>query len=59
MLRFIGIAEVRVEGRNLGRLPGYLYLHRLTWLRELPIGKMIRDQAIPVITGIAITEIDR
>ena len=34
LMKFIGVAEVRLEGRNLDKLVDYLRRHCLAWLRE-------------------------
>ena len=59
LVRFIGIADVGIEAQNMTNMVGYPYLHRIAWLRVLPLGKLIRDQKIPVITKIAIREIKK
>jgi hypothetical protein len=59
LVRFIGIADVGIEAQNMTNMVGYLYLHRIAWLRVLPLGKLIRDHKIAVITKIAIREIKK
>ena len=56
LLKFIGVAEVRLEGRNLDKLIDYLRRHCLAWLREqLPTrGNLAADDGSVVITGIRV-----
>ena len=52
LLKFPGVGTVELEGLNLDRMHGYLYLQRLGWIRELPPGQKIRDDNAVVITAI-------
>ena len=49
--------EVRIEGRKLDGLANLVHFHRVSWMRELPPGKMIHEKNAPVITRITITEL--
>lgn len=51
LLRFLGVRDVELEGRNLDNLLGYLYLHRLAWLRVLPDNRTVKDDRAIVITA--------
>jgi hypothetical protein len=49
LLRFMGVGVVELEGVGVDRLHGYLYLHRLAWIREWPGGRQpARDNAVIV-----------
>jgi hypothetical protein len=56
ILRFVGVAEVRIEGRRLRTLVDYLRRHRIGWLRELPAGRDFRDGNAMVITRMEVKE---
>ncbi len=55
LLRFMGVGSAELEGTNLDRLHGYLYLHRIAWIRQLPFGRTVKDDSAVVITGIKVT----
>ena len=55
LLKFLGVGTVELDGRNLDRLHGYLYLHRLAWIRELPPGRKVPGDGDVVITAIRVT----
>jgi hypothetical protein len=46
--------DVTLVCRNVDDLHNYLGYHRIAWVRELPKGKIIKDDGSPVITRIAI-----
>jgi hypothetical protein len=54
VLRFIGVAEVRLEGRHLRRLVDPLRRQRLAWLAELSPGRDSRDDDAVAITAVTI-----
>ena len=56
VLRFVGVAEVRIEGRRLRTLVDCLRRHRIGWLRELPAGRDFRDGNAMVITRMEVKE---
>ena len=61
LLRFIGVADVRIEGRNLDELVEPLRRHCLMWLRlqlptRLPQGG---DDGAVVITGMSVKPVER
>jgi len=55
LLRFIGIGTAELEGVGVDRLHGYLYLHRVAWIREWPAGKPARDDNAVIVTRIKVT----
>jgi hypothetical protein len=55
LLRFLGVGTAELEGVGIDRLHGYLYLHRLAWIREWPGGKMAADDIAVIITRITVT----
>jgi hypothetical protein len=55
MLRFMGVGTAELEGIGVDRLHGYLYLHRVAWIREWPGGRAARDDNAVVITRITVT----
>ena len=55
LLRFMGVGTAELEGIGLDRLHGYLYLHRVAWIREWPGGRPARDDNAVVITRIKVT----
>lgn len=55
LLQFMGIGTVELEGIGLDEMHGYLYLHRLAWLREWPGGRKTRDINGVVISSIKVT----
>ena len=55
LLRFFGVGKAEIEGIDVERLHGYLYLHRLAWIREWPGGRMAADDNAVVITRITVT----
>jgi hypothetical protein len=57
VLRFVGVAEVRIEGRCLRPLIEDLRRHRIGWLRELPSGRDFRDANTMVITRMDVREV--
>jgi hypothetical protein len=57
VLRFVGVAEVRIEGRCLRPLVDDLRRHRIGWLRELPAGRDFRDANTLVITRLDVHEV--
>ena len=61
VLRFSGIVatEITLAGRKLEQLTLYLGHHRVGWVREMAKGKLGQDDGGPVITGIAIKELER
>ncbi len=54
LLRFIGVADVRLEGRHLFRLVDPLRRHRLAWLAELPGRRDFADESALAITGVSV-----
>jgi hypothetical protein len=56
VLRFVGVAEVRIEGRRLRAVVDYLRRHRIGWLRELASGRDFRDANAMVITSMEVRE---
>ena len=58
VLRFIGVAEVRLVGRHLRRLVDPLRRHRLAWMAERPPGRDYVDEEAVAITGITITMVE-
>jgi hypothetical protein len=58
VLRFVGVAEVWVEGRCLRPLVDNLRRHRIGWLRELPAGRDFRDANTMVITHLDVREVE-
>ena len=59
VMRFARFEQVTLSGRNLDKIHAYLGHHRMPWVRELPKGKLPSDQDGPVITGVAIAEIEQ
>ena len=62
LLRFLGVSDVVVEGRNLDRLVRPLGRHRVGWVRELPPRRGYpdrRDDRATVIDRITIKEPER
>jgi hypothetical protein len=59
VMRFARFEQVTLSGRNLDTIHAYLGHHRMPWVRELPKGKLPPDLDAPVITGVAIAEIER
>jgi hypothetical protein len=55
LLRFFGVGKAEIEGIDVERLHGYLYLHRLAWIREVPEGRTVRGDPAVVVTRIAVT----
>ncbi len=55
LLRFMGIGTAELEGHGVDRLHGYLYLHRIAWIREWPGGRQARDDNGVIITRIKVT----
>ena len=56
VLRFSAsvIVEVTIAGRRLDELHNYLGDHRVAWVRELPKGKVVRDDGSSVVARIEI-----
>jgi hypothetical protein len=57
VLRFVGVAEVWIEGRCLRSLVDCLRRHRIGWLRELPAGRDFREANVMVITRLDVREV--
>jgi hypothetical protein len=57
VLRFVGVAEVRIEGRRLRTLVDDLRRHRIGWLCELAEGRDFRDGNEMVITRMEVKEV--
>jgi hypothetical protein len=55
LLQFISVGTAELEGIGVDRLHGYLYLHRLAWIREWPGGRKAGDDNGIVITRIKVT----
>jgi hypothetical protein len=55
LLRFLGVGQAELEGWNLDRLHGHVFLHRLAWIREWPGGRPVKDDHAVVVTGIMVT----
>jgi hypothetical protein len=55
LLRFSGVGKAEIEGIDVERLHGYLYLHRLAWIREVPEGRAARADCAVVVTRITVT----
>ena len=58
VMRFARFERVTLTGRNLAAVHAQLGHHRISWVRELPKGKLAEADA-PAITGVAIEEIER
>ena len=61
VLKFAGLAGIQIMlyGRRLEQLTNYLAHHRTAWVREQPKGKLIQEADAPVVTAIAIKEVER
>jgi hypothetical protein len=55
LLRFFGVGKAEIEGIDVERLHGYLYLHRIAWIREVPEGRTVRGDPAVVVTRITVT----
>jgi hypothetical protein len=58
VLRFVGVAEVWIEGRCLRPLVDNLRRHRIGWLRELPAGRDFLGANVMVITHLDVREVE-
>jgi hypothetical protein len=55
LLRFIGVADVRLEGRNLDALHDDIRRQLVGWVRERPAGRdYVEDRNAVVVTGVGI-----
>ena len=61
VLRFVEVeaTEVRIEGRHLEDIHYYISEGSMPWVWEQPAGFRVRDDNAPVITRIAITEMEQ
>jgi hypothetical protein len=61
VLRFAGIfsREVAITGRHLDLLHNYLSHQRVSWVRELPPGKILKEDGSAVITGMQIRHVEQ
>lgn len=59
VLRFIGVADVTLEGRNLDLLHDDVRRQSIAWVRERPAGRdFIEDRDAVVIIGIGVTLVE-
>ena len=58
LLRFMGVGTAELEGVGVDRLHGYLYLHRLAWIREWPAGRQAGTDNAVIITRITVTLVE-
>lgn len=59
VLRFVGVGDVRLEGRNLDTLHDDVRRQLVAWVRERPPGRdYVEDRNALVVTGIDVTVLE-